>query len=320
MSSTACSLQVSLFGGVRAAAGDARGTLDAVPLQVRSQQLLALLVLAWGHSRGRAELCRDLWDEDAGRPDTQSTCFSTALWRLRRSLLSVCSGAEQLVQCDRAGCVRLSSDGRVSTDLDAIRAALPLLAKPVAALQEQDVACMQGAVRSYRGDLLAGIESSWALRERETLRRHQLNMLGRLMQCCALAADVLGAIGYGQMVLDMDPLREDIHRELIRLYVLSGQRAQALMQFETCRDVLRRELAIPPMQETLALYQHIANAALGRGTAPPETRGVLPLLPGDAPALLPGLASRRPGDLLAHARSHLAAADTALRQAQPLLD
>ena len=58
-------------------------------------------------------------------------------------------------------------------------------------------------------------------------------------------------------------LREDVHRELMQLFVLNGQRAHALRQFEHCRELLRRELAIHPMRETMALYQKIANSAIG---------------------------------------------------------
>jgi DNA-binding SARP family transcriptional activator len=41
------------------------------------------------------------------------------------------------------------------------------------------------------------------------------------------------------------------------LYVLNGQRAQALRQFREFRCWLKRELEIEPMPETRALYDHI---------------------------------------------------------------
>lgn len=314
MSSGAVTLNVSLFGRMQAAVVDAHGQCLVVNLAGQARQLLALLTLAGGVTRSRPDLCRELWSESVDDGPDRAACLNTALWRLRRALQVAAKPASELLHCDRQGRVTLLRDGRVVADWDEFRAALPLLAKPLASLQLEDVACMQAAVQIYSDDFLADFDAAWALRERETMRRHQLNLLGRLMQCCALSRDVLGAIRYGQMVLDIDPLREDIHRELMRLYVLSGQRPQALMQFEICRDVLRRELAIAPMPETLALYQHIADAAVGRHPAAPSETP-------PRPSALPASdgAAWRPSELLAQARTHLAAADAALLRAQPLL-
>ena len=45
----------------------------------------------------------------------------------------------------------------------------------------------------------------------------------------------------------------------MRLYQQNGQRALALRQFESCRDMLRAELDISPMVETIRLYRKIAE-------------------------------------------------------------
>ena len=69
------------------------------------------------------------------------------------------------------------------------------------------------------------------------------------------------AIHYARLVLAVDELREDVHRDLMRYLVCNGQRALALRQFEVCRAALRRELAIQPMNETMAVYRQIADGA-----------------------------------------------------------
>jgi DNA-binding SARP family transcriptional activator len=160
----------------------------------------------------------------------------------------------------------------------------------------------------YRGDVLAGLTDTWALRERERHRRLLLNALGRLLQLAALAGDWAAGILHAQAILDHDPLREDVHRELMRLYLRNGQRALALRQFEQCRAALRRELAIQPMRETQALYHEIADAALGLGVSH------------EAPTAL------RSGDMPASARAlvrsaleHLGAADRQLQRSLPFL-
>jgi hypothetical protein len=134
------------------------------------------------------------------------------------------------------------------------------------------------------------------------------------MQMCAIARDNTSAIRYAQAILDHDALREDVHRELMRLFLHSGQRALALRQFELCRAALKRELAIQPMPETLALYAGIARDAVGTGGGF-ATAGVpaIPVLPAQADG---GLTAR---ELIESARQHLARADAQLQLSLPFL-
>ena len=59
-------------------------------------------------------------------------------------------------------------------------------------------------------------------------------------------------------MLELDVWREEVHRELMRLLVLSGQRSAALMQYERCRRILDEELSVQPAAETRQLYEQIA--------------------------------------------------------------
>jgi len=90
-----------------------------------------------------------------------------------------------------------------------------------------------------------------------------------------------------------DPWREEAHREIMRLCHLLGRGDQALRQYESCRQVLQRELGSPPSPETVALAEEIAARA-GRPAsvllpAVPRPRGTLRL---ERPDQLP-LAGRR---------------------------
>ena len=61
--------------------------------------------------------------------------------------------------------------------------------------------------------------------------------------------------------LDMNSLREEIHREMMRSYVENGQRALALQQYEICQATLAKELGTSPMEDTQALYTQIFTEA-----------------------------------------------------------
>jgi TolB-like protein len=56
-----------------------------------------------------------------------------------------------------------------------------------------------------------------------------------------------------------DPSNEEAHRELMKLYVLAGRRAEALRQFRRCAEAVRRELDADPEEGTLQLYRKILS-------------------------------------------------------------
>src|SRR3989442_436116 len=117
--------------------------------------------------------------------------------------------------------------------------------------------------------------------------------LARLMQHHSAAGELDDALACGRRILELDPLREDVHRDLMRLYVKSGRRALAIQQYETCQAILERELDIAPMVETRALHTEIVSAARreGPGKDPPTPHGHDALLP--MPLALQGIEGAR---------------------------
>jgi len=71
-------------------------------------------------------------------------------------------------------------------------------------------------------------------------------------------------------VLAQDPMREVVHRRLMRLYAEVGASDRAVRQFHLCQDILRRELDLPPQPETVSLYQEILANRLSRKPAEPN--------------------------------------------------
>jgi DNA-binding SARP family transcriptional activator len=251
-------LRLELFGAMKVCVRALSGAPQTLALSGKPSGLLAYLAMAHGQFFSRNELTQILWSDQT--EGASSGCFNTVLWRLRSTLSKVTS---PIVMSDRRGAIGLNPDIPIELDvLEFEHRVAPALAKPLSLCKADDIHALRQGVALYKGDILAGFQDDWALREREKHRRLQLNALGRLMQLCALNQDWAGAINHAQHILDLDPLREDVHRELMALYLQSGQRALALRQFETCRTALKRELAIAPMFETQSLYQQISNAAV----------------------------------------------------------
>lgn len=308
-------LRIWLFGSLSAAVSpiDAHrdGSSPAEPVSGRCGSLLAFLALGRGRLFSRSELLETLWHERSGGSSAGS--FNTALWRLRKRVERPPHRHGELISSDRRGAVGLCGGSSVWLDIEEFeRLIQPGLSKPIEQLAHAEIEDLGTGVGLYKADILTDFSDDWALREREKHRRHYLNALWRLMQLASLRRDFAAAIAFAQSILDCDSLREDVHRELMKLFVQSGQRAQALCQFERCRDLLRQELAILPMRETVALYQQIADSAIG------HEPNALERLPEEPPAAAAGTtltdsnAGSTPRRMFTLARQHLALADAQL--------
>ena len=99
------------------------------------------------------------------------------------------------------------------------------------------------------------------------LERELATALRRLVQLLAARGEYAQAIPYARRWLEVDPLHEPAHRELIRLYAWSGDRAAALEQYRNCVRTLSQELGVAPLEETAALYEQVNDGSLA---PPPE--------------------------------------------------
>ena len=128
----------------------------------------------------------------------------------------------------------------------------------VAQLQAAAVAGDQERVISlYTGDLLLDCYDEWILTEREHLRQIYLHALDCMIQQKERDDDYPSAIGFSQQLLQNDPLREEIHRGVMRLLALNGDRAAALQAYKHCATILQAELGIEPSQATRQVYLHL---------------------------------------------------------------
>jgi DNA-binding SARP family transcriptional activator len=145
---------------------------------------------------------------------------------------------------------------------------------------------LQQAVDLYRGPFLASFSlpgcpefEAWATMERQVWERLYLETLAILVDERAIKGEYAVAIDCARRYLAIDDLAEDIHRRLIELYAASGDRTEAVRQYDRCVTVLERELGVNALPETQAAYR----AALA-GQPPPRRaplfRPVWTTLPG----------------------------------------
>jgi predicted ATPase/DNA-binding SARP family transcriptional activator len=129
-----------------------------------------------------------------------------------------------------------------------------------------DAGLLKQAVQLYRGEFLSGFYlkdstsfDEWQFFERERLQREYEYILERLVNVSVTRRDITQAIRYANQLLSVDPLSEEVHCLLIRLYMESGHRSAALRQYETCRSLLEKELQALPDDETTRLFEEIRS-------------------------------------------------------------
>jgi DNA-binding SARP family transcriptional activator len=237
-----------------------------VPIASSCRPVLGyLLTHRHRHRRvSRVELAETLW---ADRDGTRARrCLSTALWRLKKSTgsrpsLLVYQGADEV-----------SFNWEAPAWVDSVAMELrvqPLLRVKPEMLRHEDVARLTRGVRLYRGDYMTGIDDDWACLERQRLRNLYLDGLYHLTLACAAAFDWFCVLKWGRRLSREEPLREDVHRLLMRAYAYTGNRAKAIAQYRECRCVLHDDLGIEPMAETRELFRQLARSAPPAELPPP---------------------------------------------------
>jgi predicted ATPase/DNA-binding SARP family transcriptional activator len=270
--------RIQLLGGLQVRRG------DRVLAGLQRQQpalLLAYLAFHAPSPRSRDTLADLLWPEadlETGRHNLRSV-----LHALRRLLEPTDTSPGSVLVADHTT-VRLQP-AAVTTDVLEFRAALADAAR--AQSPQRRAASLAAAVDLYRGELLPDFYEPWVLTERPPLAEAYLAALHRLALEREQAGDLEGALDAAQRAISADPLREEAHYDVMRLYAAAGQPQSVLRQYQELERVLREELEETPSAEARALAEELRQSArtlvVARRRAPmTEEVGRRPAPPADA--------------------------------------
>ena len=159
---------------------------------------------------------------------------------------------------------------------------------------------LQTAANLYRGEFLADFDinsepfQEWLAAERDRTLALICDILHRLTTEQETAGEPEAAIQSGRRLVALDPLSEFGQRALMRAYARAGRRGEALRQYKSCAETLKRELGVAPDAETQALASEIARSG---GTAESDVLSHAAEGPGVNPTAAPrGAPDRAPGD------------------------
>ncbi len=215
---------------------------------VKSKALLAYLALTSDQVHSRDELAALFWGD---RPE------SAARHNLAQTLSSIRKVLSTNGTCElHATRQDIVLDG-AEIESDVSRYECLLAQDTLESLAEADLL--------YRGDLLAGFcdlgedFDMWLRLRRQHLSELRWNALAKLFALHRDNGSPETAVKIALRLLELDPLAEEMHRELIGLYLQQGRKAAAKRQYEACVKRLRHELDVEPEAETTALYLSISG-------------------------------------------------------------
>jgi predicted ATPase/DNA-binding SARP family transcriptional activator len=261
-------------------------TLDGEATGFESDKVRALLVYLAVESEGphrREKLAGLLWPDWPERSARNNLRHALAVLRTaigdREASPPFLHVTRQTVQFNAA------SDAWVDA------AAFGALLQPPEPPGEPSLEHMEEAAKLYQGDLLEGFSladspafEEWMLLSREQYRRLVLEALYRLAEAHGDRGDHGRAVEHARRQTELDPWREEAHRQVMRLLAQSGRRSEALAQYGTCCRLLADELGVEPARETTRLYEQIRDGEL----VAPVTLARAPDLVPEPPSFLEG--------------------------------
>ena len=183
------------------------------------------------------------------------------LWRLSQAFQSVGASLDELIDIEEDH-ITFTNTNAYRLDIDefenASRCRLDLSSHE---LNTELITQLETAADLYVGDLLEGVYEDWCLFERERLRLAFLNILNTLMTYHGHNGNYQRGLEYGQRILLLDPTRERVHRQMMMIHWMGGDREAALFQYRSCCQILQTELGIKPVQETQHLYETILRSS-----------------------------------------------------------
>lgn len=248
---------------------------DGEPIEVDTRKATAMLayLAVMGETYTRDALAALLW------PDYDQSSARGALRRtlsvLRKALDKDC------LEVTRAT-IGIRPDVEVNLDVEQFQRYLKECEQHGHGSEESCPRCippLEKAVSLYRGDFLSGFTlrdsanfDEWQFFQTDARKRDLEIALEKLVESYSKQGAFDDAIAHAYRWLAQDPLREEVHRELMRLYAWKGQRSAALRQYRECVRILEQELGVAPLEETTQLYQNIQENKIPEKRVPADSQ------------------------------------------------
>jgi predicted ATPase/DNA-binding SARP family transcriptional activator len=215
------------------------------------KNLVKLLALAPGHQLHRDQVIEYLWPDSDQK--AAANLFYQAIHAARRTVdpdgqlgkRFLTYRKEQLLLCP---------DVPLWVDIDAF-AELAAVAR-----KECHPIAYQRALDLYTGDLLPEDRYEvWAEAARKRMYDLHLELLFELAVLHHQQQNYSNAIEQLNQIVALNDTYEEAHVLLMRLFAETGQRREAIQQYQTLKNTMKNELGLEPLPATTSLFDDIIN-------------------------------------------------------------
>ena len=227
----------------------------------KSMLLLEYLILKNGAATAE-EIMEVLWpdENDSSNPET---ALRTLVHRYRR--LAQEAGFPEMAEAVRSGRGYYQWEPKFPCEVD-VRQFEELCRKNLDGLSvEEKQKISEEVLRLYRGKLLGdSSEELWGMSKGAYYHSLYREYVLRLMNDLWQKRDYTEIVHVCRRAIDVDPLEEQLHLNLIRALLAAGSDREAMQQYELARNVMSKELDLPPSSEMQEAYRQILRADQGR--------------------------------------------------------
>ena len=240
-------------------------TPNSEPVEIppsRAGALLALMALEISSKRAfpREEIVDLLWPEDDA--DVARHKLRQTLYDVRRLIAAMKLDPDQVLIATRNS-LQLNPDC-VSVDAAVFEAELRAAALALnPSIRSERLAL---AVDRYKGELLPGFYQDRFITEKTRLEEAYHGALKSLVLAYEATEQYDRGIEFGRKLLSLNPLNEEAHFALMRLYAATGQPSLVLRQYQDLERTLKDELGEAPSRSAQRLMESLRETALERTT------------------------------------------------------
>jgi DNA-binding SARP family transcriptional activator len=217
----------------------------------------------------REEAAEALWAEVD--PERSRQRLRRVLHELRSDLAGAGIDADTVLCADRA---TIGLCPEAVTDVSVFERLTAAAAKSPDSVEE--IERLSAAMEIYQGPMLPACDLPSAAEQRNRLAMMFADVALRLTLALEAGKRYPEALEAGRRAVQADPLSEEAHCSLMRIYAALHQPSAVNRQFEEMRAAFHHELGEPPSAAAFGLLERLLRQAHQNGHASPETHHIEP--------------------------------------------
>jgi two-component SAPR family response regulator len=134
----------------------------------------------------------------------------------------------------------------------------------------QKIQHLSYAIQQYNGDYLPEVDEYWAIPDREKYRQMFIDTLYAIAELYFEKEVYKSSLRYCHRALEEDPVNEEVHRLAMKIHAVTGNKAEIIRQYESCRQELEEKFDVSHQNRlnfsTILYSTHNSTRTAGRGS------------------------------------------------------